>query len=85
MHLKEFSFVSPAIPNGEVLKAIEAAIPPEAIEQASPNGQAPLGHRAFPSPRVSHTFVTSTFSGLSCNCDELVVKGLDAGCTQKLN
>lgn len=34
MHLKEFSFVSPAIPNGEVLKAIEAAIPPEAIEQA---------------------------------------------------
>ncbi len=45
MHLKDFSLVSPAIQSGEVLKAIEAAIPPEAIETASPNGQAPLGHR----------------------------------------
>ena len=34
MHLKEFWFVSPAIPGGEVLKAIEAAIPSEAISRA---------------------------------------------------
>jgi hypothetical protein len=34
MHLKDFSLVSPAIPSGEILKAIEAAIPPEAIEKA---------------------------------------------------
>ena len=34
MHLKQFSFVSHSIQNGEVLKAIEAAIPPEAIETA---------------------------------------------------
>lgn len=34
MHLKEFSLVSPAIKGGEVLKAIEAAIPSEAIEKA---------------------------------------------------
>lgn len=34
MHLKEFELVSFAIPSGEVLKAIEAAIPPEAIERA---------------------------------------------------
>lgn len=34
MHLKEFSFVSPAVQGGEVLQAIEAAIPPEAIERA---------------------------------------------------
>lgn len=40
MHLKEFSFVSPAIPKGAVLKAIEAAIPPEAIEQALVHSQA---------------------------------------------
>lgn len=34
MHLKEFSLVSPVIPKGEILKAIEAAIPPEVIDQA---------------------------------------------------
>ena len=34
MHLKEFSLVSPVIQGGEVLKAIVAAIPPEAIERA---------------------------------------------------
>jgi hypothetical protein len=33
MQLKEFSFVSPVIESGEVLKAIETAIPSEAIEQ----------------------------------------------------
>lgn len=40
MHLKEFSLVSFTIPSGEVLKAIEAAIPPEAIEQAITHSQA---------------------------------------------
>lgn len=34
MNLKEFSLVSPVIQVGEVLKAIDAAIPAEAIEQA---------------------------------------------------
>lgn len=34
MQLKEFSFISPSIKLGEVLTAIETAIPPEAIEQA---------------------------------------------------
>ncbi len=34
MNLKNFSLVSPAIHLGEVLKAIKAAIPPEAIETA---------------------------------------------------
>lgn len=40
MHLKEFSFVSPNIQNGEVLKAIEVAIPPETIEKAIKLSQA---------------------------------------------
>ncbi len=34
MQLKEFSFISPSIKSGEVLTAIETAIPREAIEQA---------------------------------------------------
>ena len=34
MQLKEFSFISPVINSGEVLTAIQTAIPPEAIEQA---------------------------------------------------
>lgn len=34
MNLKDFSLVSPVIQAGEILKAIEVAIPPEAIEQA---------------------------------------------------
>jgi hypothetical protein len=33
MQLKEFSFISAMIESGEVLKAIETAIPPETIEQ----------------------------------------------------
>lgn len=40
MHLKEFSLVSPAIQNGEVLKAIEVAISPETIEKAIMQSQA---------------------------------------------
>lgn len=34
MQLKEFSLISPVIESGEVLTALETAIPPEAIEQA---------------------------------------------------
>ena len=34
MHLKEFANVSHTIPGAKILKAIEAAIPPEAIERA---------------------------------------------------
>jgi hypothetical protein len=34
MQLKEFSLISPVIESGEVLKAIEIAIPPETIEMA---------------------------------------------------
>jgi hypothetical protein len=33
MNLKDFSFVSPVIQAGEILRAIEVAIPPEAIER----------------------------------------------------
>ena len=40
MNLKDFSLVSPHIPNGEILRAIEVAIPPEAIEQAIVHSQA---------------------------------------------
>jgi len=35
MHLKELSFVSPAVQGGEVLKAIEAAIPPRQLTERS--------------------------------------------------
>jgi hypothetical protein len=34
VHLKDFSLVSPDIQSSDVLKAIETAIPPFAIEQA---------------------------------------------------
>lgn len=34
MHLKEFSFISPVIEAHEVFRAIETAIPVDAIEQA---------------------------------------------------
>jgi hypothetical protein len=37
VHLKDFSLVSPEIQSGEVLKAIEMAIPATAIEQAIAN------------------------------------------------
>ena len=33
MNLKDFSLVSPVIQAGEILRAIEVAIPPEAIER----------------------------------------------------
>lgn len=40
MQLKEFSLISPQVESGTVLKAIETAIPSDAIEQAIGNAQA---------------------------------------------
>ena len=40
MQLKEFSLISPVIESGSVLKAIETAIPSDAIEQAIAHSQA---------------------------------------------
>jgi hypothetical protein len=40
MQLKEFSLISPVVESGSVLKAIETAIPSDAIEQAIGNSQA---------------------------------------------
>ena len=40
VHLKDFSLLSPAIQSSDVLKAIETAIPPTAIEQAIANTKA---------------------------------------------
>jgi len=40
MQLKEFSLISPNVESGTVLKAIETAIPSDAIEQAISNSQA---------------------------------------------
>ena len=40
MNLKDFSLVSPVIQASEILRAIEVAIPPEAIEQAVAHSQA---------------------------------------------
>lgn len=51
MQLKEFSLISPNIESGTVLKAIETAIPSDAIEQAIGNAQAGEDRkRALPSP-----------------------------------
>ena len=83
MNLKDFSLVAPVIQAGEVLKALEAAIPKEAIEEASPNGQAPLGHRADKQARVPHPLLASSPGSKSCDCHEPVVKGLDAICAEK--
>lgn len=40
MQLKEFSLISPVVESGSVLKAIETAIPSDAIEQAIADSQA---------------------------------------------
>lgn len=61
MHLKHFSLVSPAIQNGEVLKAIEVAISPEIIEKAIMQSRAQENRiRSLPAPERS----------LSRNCNE---------------
>lgn len=40
MQLKEFSLISPVVEPGTVLKALETAIPSQAIEQALGNTEA---------------------------------------------
>ena len=53
MQLKEFSLISPHVESGTVLKAIETAIPSDAIEQAIGNAQAGEDRkRALPSHLV---------------------------------
>lgn len=53
MQLKEFSLISPHVESGTVLKAIETAIPSDAIEQAISNAQAGEDRkRALPSHLV---------------------------------
>ncbi len=74
--LKDFSLVSPNIQSGDVFKAIETAIPATAIEQAIANTQTQEERkRALPAQLVVS----------QVNCNESVVKRLNAGCTQKLN
>ena len=76
MHLKDFSLESPAIQNGEVLKAIEAAISPEIIEKVIVQSQARENRtRSLPAPK----------RGLSSNCDEYMVNRLNARCTQEFS
>jgi hypothetical protein len=76
MNLKDFSLVSPVIQAGEILRAIEVAIPPEAIEQALTRSQAQERRlRALAAPE----------RGLSSYCHELVVNRLYAGCTEEFN
>ena len=65
MELKEFSLISPAIEPGTVLKALETAIPTEAIKKAIADTHSNEERkRAF----------TVTSGDLSGDCDELVVK-----------
>ena len=40
MQLKEFSLISPVVESGTVLKALETAIPSDAIEEAIANAKA---------------------------------------------
>jgi hypothetical protein len=53
MHLKDFSFVSPTIQSGDVLKAIEAAIRSEVIDREIGRAQAQEGRtRSLPAHLV---------------------------------
>ncbi len=64
MQLKEFSLISPVVESGTVLKALEMAIPSEAIEQALTDTHSQSERkRAIP----------ITFGGLSDHCHELMV------------
>ncbi len=94
VHLKDFSLLSPNIQSGEIFKAIETAIPTEAIEQAIAKTQAQEErNRSLPNSRASTnrryrqppTGLTSTIGYLLDNCNESLVKRFDAGCTQELN
>lgn len=53
MQLKEFSLISPVVESGMVFKALETAIPSDAIEQALANAKASEDRkRALPSHLV---------------------------------
>lgn len=76
MNLKDFSLVSFVIQSGEVLKALETAIPPEAIERAL---QQTNSHENRTRSLPAHLVVSQG------NCYEPMVKGLNARCTQELS
>ena len=64
MQLKEFSLISLVVESGAVLKALEMAIPTDAIEQVLTDTHSQSQRkRAIP----------ITFGGLSDHCHELVV------------
>lgn len=74
MQIKEFSLISPVIDSGSVLKAIETAIPSDAIEQAIAHSHAGEDRkRAIP----------NSIGGLSDHCYELVVKGVNENSFEK--
>ena len=75
MHIKDFSLVPFDVQSGDVLKAIETAIPAEAISKAIANTQTKEERkRLLPAELV----VTQV------NCNESVVKRLDAGRIEEL-
>lgn len=74
MQLKEFSLISPVVESGTVLKALETAIPSDAIEQAIANAKASEDRkRALPSPE----------GDLSDNCHEFMVKSFNENSAEK--
>lgn len=75
VHLKDFSLVPFDIQSGDVLKAIETAIPAEAISEAIANTQTKEERkRSLPAELVVSLV----------NCNESLVKRLDAGRAEKL-
>ena len=76
MHLRDFSLVSPEIQNADLLKAIEMAIPATAISQVIANTQTQEERkRSLPAQLVVS----------QVNCNESVVKRLDARCTEEFD
>ena len=77
MQLKEFSLLSPVVESGTVLKALETAIPTEAIEQASPNVHTPpWGIAQTHSNEERKRAIPIASGSLFNHCNELVVKRL---------
>lgn len=74
MQLKEFSLISPQVESGTVLKALETAIPAEAIEIA-------LAQTHSHEERKRAIPVTS--GNLSGNCHEFVVKSVNENSPKK--
>ena len=75
VHLKNFSLVPFDIQSDEVLKAIKTAIPAEAINEAIANTQTQEERK---SSLPAELVVTQV------NCNESVVKRLDAGRIEEL-